>query len=82
MKARLGAQRIRKKPSAPRNFATTTVASETGEVRSTSSVPLVRSSANRRIVRIGTMKSLKIQKNVFVNISDKFLGIVVISRWA
>ena len=34
-------------------------------------MPERRSSAIRRIVRIGTMKSVKIQKNVFVNIRER-----------
>src|SRR5512138_2373970 len=63
---RVGAQRVRKKPSAPVNFPSTTVVSETGEVSRVSSVPDFLSSAKRRIVMIGTTNRLKIQKYVFV----------------
>jgi len=62
MKTRLGIQTTRKKPRAPRNFPRTTVASDTGDVRRTSRVPAFRSSASSRIVMMGTMKSVKIQK--------------------
>src|SRR5262249_54051743 len=60
---RLGAQRVRKNPRAPVNFASTTSPSVTGEVKSTSIVPLRRSSGKRRIAMIGMTKRLNQEVN-------------------
>ena len=62
----VGAQSVRKKPSAPVHLPSTTSVSVTGEVRRISIVPLLRSSGKSRIAMIGTTKRLKNQKKKFV----------------
>ncbi len=63
-----------------RNFASTTSISRTGAVSSSSSVPLRRSSASRRIVITGTISSSSIEawKNACTRVAILFRNSIAV----